>query len=221
MKLNKEYQMKLDNYKRDLDQINYKLTLLARSNIFNKRKFFFINFKKIYFINRYNKEITRAAEMLSMQDNIIQTWLKLEPRDIILNSGEVVIEKIVEAEPNEDKIRELISRNIKDFIPEQKSPEPIIRTQTQVKEVFIEAEPDHLGKAYHLLYGQKNYTEALKILKELDSKNDSSAQCMMGVMYLEGIGVRKDITKASEYLRKAAKAENPEALYRLACLLEV
>lgn len=162
-----------------------------------------------------------AVELLSAHDSVILAWIKLEPRDIILNSGEVIIEKIVEAQPSEEKIRELISKNIHEFIPEQKSPEPIIKTQTQVKTVYVPAEPDHLGKAYHLLYGQKNYAEALTILRDLDQKNDAEAQCMLGVIYLEGIGARKDVKKASEYLNKAASSNNPEALYRLACLLEV
>ena len=152
---------------------------------------------------------------------MVQTWLKLEPRDIILNSGEVIIEKIVEAEPNEQKIRALISQNIIDFLPEPKAPEPIIKTQTQVKTIYVPAEPDYLGQAYHLLYGQKNYAEALSILKDLDAKADPSAQCMIGIMYLEGLGLRKNIQKALEYLYKAAKANQSEALYRLACLLEV
>ena len=151
---------------------------------------------------------------------MIQTWLKLEPRDIILNSGEVIIEKLVETEPSEEKIRALISKNIQDFIPEQKSPETIVKTETKVQTVYVQSEPDYLGKAYHLLYGQKNYTEALIILRDLDAKNDPEAQCMLGVMYLEGIGLRKDIDKAYEYLNKAATAENPEAMYRLGRLLE-
>jgi len=151
---------------------------------------------------------------------MIQTWLKLEPRDIILNSGEVIVEKVIETEPSEEKIRALISKNIQDFMPEQKSPETIVKTETQIKTVYVPSEPDYLGKAYHLLYGQKNYTEALKILRELDAKNDPEAQCMLGVMYLEGIGLRKDLLKATEYLNKAAAAENPESLYRLGRLLE-
>ncbi len=151
---------------------------------------------------------------------MIQTWLKLEARDIILNSGEVIVEKVVEAEPSEEKIRAIISKNIQDFIPEQKSPEPIIKTKTEIKTVYVPSEPDYLGKAYHLFYGQKNYSEALQLLTELDAKNDPEAQCMMGVIYLEGTGVRKNIPKAVEYLKKAAAVDNPEAMYRLACLLE-
>lgn len=58
------------------------------------------------------------------------------------------------------------------------------------------------------------------MLTELDAKNDPEAQCMMGVIYLEGTGVRKNIPKAVEYLKKAAAVDNPEAMYRLACLLE-
>ena len=156
-----------------------------------------------------------------VHDNVIQTWLKLEARDIILNSGEVIVEKVVEAEPSEEKIRAIISKNIQDFIPEQKSPEPIVKTKTEIKTVYVPSEPDYLGKAYHLFYGQKNYSEALHILLELDSKGDPEAQCMIGVIYLEGTGVRKNIDKAVEYLNKAAAVDNPEALYRLACLLEV
>lgn len=152
---------------------------------------------------------------------MIQTWLKLEPRDIILNSGEVIIEKIVEAEPNEQKIRALISKNIQDFLPEPKSPEQVIKTQTQVKTVYVPSEPDYLGQAYRLVYGQKNYSEAMNILKDLDSKGDADAQCMIGEMYLEGLGLRRDYQKAVEYLYKAAKSDHSTALYRIACLLEV
>ncbi len=173
------------------------------------------------FYNRINKDIKHAGELLLVYDNMIQTWLKLETKDVIIQKEEAVIEKIIENEPDEDKIRELISKNIQDYLPPQKTPEKIIQTETKIQTVYVQSEPDLLGKAYHLVYGSKNYSEALKILRELDLKNDPEAQCMLGVMYLEGIGLRKDKTKAIEFLKKSASAENPEALYRLACLLEV
>lgn len=150
---------------------------------------------------------------------MIQAWLNLEPRDIILNSGEVIIEKIIEAEPNEEKIRALVAKYIKDFLPKQKEPEKIIQTQT--KTVYVAAEPDLFGKAVHLLYGQKNYAEALKILKELDKQENHDAQATLGTVYMEGMGVKKDIETAAEYFKKGIKGDNAESMYKMATLLEV
>ena len=156
---------------------------------------------------------------MKAHDNVIQAWLNLEPRDIILNSGEVIIEKLVETEPNEEKIRALVARYIKDYLPKQKTPEPIIQTQT--KTVYVPAEPDQLGKAHHLLYGLKNYAEALKLLRELDVKNHPDGQATLGTVYLEGMGVKKNVPKAVEYFKKAIKGGSAEAMYKMASLLEV
>lgn len=157
--------------------------------------------------------------LASAYDTIVQALLNLEPREIILSSGEVIIEKLVEVEPSEAAIRKLIAENIKDFIPKQAPPpQPIIQTREEIRYVKTE---DNLGRAYQLLYGQKNYYEAMKILKDLDSKNDAEAQAILGIMHLEGLGVTKDLNKAIQFFLKAMKGGNTEATYRLAILLEV
>lgn len=170
-------------------------------------------------VNRINREVNRAGELLQAHDNVIQAWLNLEPRDIILNSGEVIIEKIVETEPSEEKIRALVAKYIKDFLPKPKAPETIIKTET--KTVYVDGKQDLLGKAHQLLYGQKNYAEALKILRELNGQGNAEAQATLGTVYMEGLGVRKDIEKAVEYFKKAIKADNAEAMYKYGTLLEV
>jgi len=204
IKLNKDYQTKLENYIKSLEQINNKLELLARVGFCGK--------------GRINREVNRAGELLQAHDNVILAWLSLEPRDIILNSGEVIIEKIVEAEPSEEKIRALVAKYIKDFLPKQKAPETIIKTET--KTVYVDGKQDLLGKAHQLLYGQKNYAEALKILRELNTQGNPDAQATLGTVYMEGLGVRKDIEKAAEYFKKAIKADSSEAMYKYGTLLE-
>ena len=167
---------------------------------------------------RINAQLKRASEEAFAYNTLIKGLLGLESRDIILSSGEIIIEKVVEKEPSEAKIRELISKNIKDFIPKEKPQQPIIQTREEIR--FVKTE-DQLGRAYQLLYGQKDYIEALKLLRELDDNGDANAQATIGIMFLEGMGVEKNISKAIQYFQKAHASGNLEARYRLAVLLEV
>jgi len=164
------------------------------------------------------KVVYNECRLLSAHDNFILTLTALKPKKIQFNSGEVIIEKIVEAEPNAEKIRELVRKYIQAFLPQQKPPEVIIQKET--KTVVVPAEPDNLGKAYQLLYGQKDYAEALKLLKELSSEDNHDAQAALGTMYMEGLGVMKDNEKAAEWFKKAIQGENAEALHKLGSMLE-
>ena len=44
------------------------------------------------------------------------------------------------------------------------------------------------------------------------------AQAKMGEYYIHGINVKQDITKAKEWLTKAAKNANPQAIFALGLL---
>lgn len=165
-----------------------------------------------------NSTLTKQIDLAAGYISLHKVIAGIEPREIMLSAGEIIIEKIVETEPSEQRIRELIAKNIKDFIPKEKPPQTIVEYKNEVKYVPQE---DLLGKAYQLLYGQKNYFEALKLLRDLDAKDDHNAQCTIGLMYLEGMGIQKNIKKAIEYFQKAAAKNNLEAIYRLGVLLEV
>jgi hypothetical protein len=165
-----------------------------------------------------NAQLLKACEEAFSYNTLVKCLQILESRDIKLNSGEVIIEKQIEVEPSEARIREIIKDNIGQFIPKEKQQQPIIQTKEEIR--FVKTE-DFLGRAYQLLYGQGDYYEALKILRDLDAKGDANAQATIGIMHLEGMGVKKDLHLATTYFEKANTAGNLEARYRLAVLYEV
>lgn len=56
--------------------------------------------------------------------------------------------------------------------------------------------------------GRINTQEAFQEFKQIaDSKNTAGAQLMVARMYAQGIGTKRDITKAKQYYEKAAKSE--------------
>ena len=69
-------------------------------------------------------------------------------------------------------------------------------------------------------YRGKDYATALEIWEELALKNDDQAMTNLGLMYLKGEGVSKDISKAQEYFFKGAELDNDSAHYNLALMYQ-
>lgn len=63
------------------------------------------------------------------------------------------------------------------------------------------------------------YITALNIATPLALQGDASAQTLIAEIYSRGLGVRRDIVKATEWYEKAAEQEVPEALFQLAMIL--
>ncbi len=66
-------------------------------------------------------------------------------------------------------------------------------------------------------YEEKRYLDAFKILKpvadyEINDAYVGSAQYIIGVLYLHGLGVEKDIIGANKYFIESAKRKNLNAL---------
>ena len=55
----------------------------------------------------------------------------------------------------------------------------------------------------------------LKALK-VDAQSDSSKQCLLGLMYENGLGVDPDISQAVQWYQRAAKGGNGKAMFNLA-----
>ena len=60
-------------------------------------------------------------------------------------------------------------------------------------------------------FEKKDYTLAIKIFEDLDSKGNLKASYNLGHMYENGLGVKKDFNKAIEYYEKASKKGLKEA----------
>jgi len=58
-------------------------------------------------------------------------------------------------------------------------------------------------------YMQQDYANAFKVFKELSEKGDGSAQYMISVMYLHGLGISKDIERSLFWLKKSAESGEP------------
>lgn len=61
-----------------------------------------------------------------------------------------------------------------------------------------------------------DYAKAAKWFEESAHNGSSNAQYNLGVLYHQGLGVRKDTAKAIEMYRVAASNDHPEAFYNLA-----
>lgn len=145
-----------------------------------------------------------------------------EPLEIQLPTGEIIREVRVEVPPSEDKIRALIAKNIKDFIPKEEK--EIIPEPQPNQQIVIQQELDPLSEAHRYLYGfgvPPNYIKALSILKELHKQGEVQATNLLGYMYLEGIGVKKDLEMALQYYERSAHVQDPEGYYRMGQLYEV
>ena len=202
----------LNEYHEALKKIIFQANLLHTAGVCGK--------------GRIKKAIDQIAYELKVYDAHIIALLRIESRDIILPSGEAVVEKIVEIPipPDENKIKELVARYIKDFMPKEPTKTKEKEPPQQPQIIYVPAEPDQLTKAHQLFFGfgtQKNYIEAFKLYKECDQKGNLVATNCLGRMYFEGIGVKKDISKAIEFYIKSAAKQDSEGLYRIGTLLEV
>lgn len=66
-------------------------------------------------------------------------------------------------------------------------------------------------------YEEKNYIQAFRILKpvadyKIDDAYVGSAQYIVGLQYLYGLGVQKDIDSADKYFSDAARRKNQNAI---------
>ncbi|MGB5506635.1 MAG: tetratricopeptide repeat protein [Sulfurovum sp.] len=67
-------------------------------------------------------------------------------------------------------------------------------------------------------YNNGGYIKALNTFYSLAKKGDAKAQFNVGLIYANGKGVQKDLTKARKWYEKAAKQDNGPAQYNLAQL---
>jgi len=65
-------------------------------------------------------------------------------------------------------------------------------------------------------YNGGNYIKALNTFYELAKANDAKAQYNVGLIYANGKGVKKDLSKAQRWYEKSAKQGNGLAQYNLA-----
>ena len=65
------------------------------------------------------------------------------------------------------------------------------------------------------LYDVKQFDKALPVLKKLAKKNDPLANYYIGMMALNGLGMKKDISLAYESFNKAAMELEPAAIYMM------
>lgn len=66
-----------------------------------------------------------------------------------------------------------------------------------------------------LLFQQQKYTEAYPLLLESAQQNNANAIYAIGYMLYNGLGVKRDQTKALLWLHKAAKVGNIRAIEAL------
>ena len=64
----------------------------------------------------------------------------------------------------------------------------------------------------------RDYQSAFGKIKKIADQADEEAQTYLGVIYLDGIVVKKDEKKAFGFLKKAAEKDYPAAQYYLGCL---
>ncbi|MDO8692732.1 MAG: tetratricopeptide repeat protein [Sheuella sp.] len=70
------------------------------------------------------------------------------------------------------------------------------------------------------LYDEGDYTKAFQTLDKLAREGNTQAQQVLGVMYENGQGVKKDERQAIVWFRQAADANNASAQYLLGSILE-
>jgi TPR repeat protein len=126
----------------------------------------------------------------------------------------------------------------------QESPAPILASNTPKAEAVAVAVPtnsapvaplptnapvafktlpgaDLYEKGAALLKGKESAPDpigAAKLFQQASDLGNPIADHALGVMYLDGYGVEKNIPKAVELLRKSAEQNYPEALFKLASL---
>ncbi len=86
-----------------------------------------------------------------------------------------------------------------------------------LNELFYRSYIVRLGKIFEAGFGdRKRQRNALVTIRDAAGKRDHNAQLMMGVIYLLGLGVEQNTSKAAEWYRKAAEDGNAEAQRALA-----
>ena len=74
--------------------------------------------------------------------------------------------------------------------------------------IFLEGENE---------YKKRNYIKAVKLFKEAAEQGHFMAQNDLGTMYIEGIGIEKNLSKGIYWIEKSAsRSYDPTALYNLA-----
>lgn len=68
-------------------------------------------------------------------------------------------------------------------------------------------------------YQKKNYTKAQPWLVKASNQKNADAENTLGVMYLNGLGVKKDVQKAKDLFQPSAKRGNKFAAEHLGTLI--
>lgn len=69
-------------------------------------------------------------------------------------------------------------------------------------------------------YDRKDWPRAIMLLRPLAEQGDARAQVLLGNMYVQGYGVRRDSTQAYGLYRRAAIAGNAEAMVVTGAMLQ-
>jgi TPR repeat protein len=69
-----------------------------------------------------------------------------------------------------------------------------------------------------IFYERKSYIEAFKYFKYAADQDNPFAQFMIGILYKNGMGIKKDFKKAFEYIIKSYEQKQVEAITELGCL---
>ncbi|GAA3264647.1 hypothetical protein GCM10017706_26460 [Lactococcus lactis subsp. hordniae] len=64
-------------------------------------------------------------------------------------------------------------------------------------------------------YQKKNYTKAQSWLVKASNQKNADAENTLGVMYLNGLGVKKDVQKATDFFQSSAEQGNKFAAEHL------
>ena len=72
----------------------------------------------------------------------------------------------------------------------------------------------------HKAYSEKNWEVAIRNLRPLAEMGDARAMVVLGNMYLDGLGVGKDLKEAFNLYRKAAIRDNPDAMVMVGALYQ-
>lgn len=64
-------------------------------------------------------------------------------------------------------------------------------------------------------FSSGNYAEALRLWAPLAEKENHEAQYNLGILYMKGLGVEKDLKAAFNWYKRSAKNGNTDAMYNL------
>src|SRR3974390_2438154 len=68
-------------------------------------------------------------------------------------------------------------------------------------------------------YDEGRYADALKLAAEAAAKGEVQANTLLGLLYDQGLGIRKDEVKAAEWYTKGATAGDKHAQFHLGVML--